>query len=91
MQISNTELAVSLGVSKAAVSQWFAEGGKPPADRCPDIERTSRGLRTCEEMRPDVRWQRVVDPDWPHPLGRPCIDVAAPNSSPTTLEPTHAG
>lgn len=29
-------------------------------------------------MRPDVVWARVPDPGWPHPDGRPCIDVAMP-------------
>lgn len=24
------------------------------------------------------RWYRVPDPDWPHPKGRPLLDVAAP-------------
>jgi hypothetical protein len=78
MNISRTHVSRSLGISKAAVSQWFAEGSRPPADRCPDIERAMAGKATCEQLRPDVRWQRVPDPDWPHPQGRPCIDVAAP-------------
>jgi len=80
MQINRTELAAACGVSKAAVSQWLGQG-KPPPDRCPAIERATEGRVTCEELRPDVRWQRVPDPTWPHPGGRPCIDVAAPLES----------
>lgn len=76
MKINQSELAAHLGVSKAAVSQWFAS--KPPADRCPAIERVLKGAVTVEQLRPDVVWQRVPDADWPHPSGRPCIDVEAP-------------
>lgn len=70
-----SSMAVALGVSPAAVSQWVTGHRSTPPDRCPDIERAF-GV-ACEELRPDVRWARVADPDWPHPLGRPCIDVAA--------------
>jgi DNA-binding transcriptional regulator YdaS (Cro superfamily) len=76
MTITHSELAARIGVSKAAISQWLS--GKPPPDRCPALERATDGRVTCEEMRPDVSWQRVPDPSWPHPEGRPCIDVAAP-------------
>jgi hypothetical protein len=27
--------------------------------------------------RTDIRWHRVPDPAWPHPAGRPLIDVSA--------------
>jgi DNA-binding transcriptional regulator YdaS (Cro superfamily) len=48
-----------------------------PADRCPALERASAGKYPCEQLRPDVRWHRVPDADWPwHPGGRPLIDVA---------------
>jgi hypothetical protein len=30
------------------------------------------------------RRARVPDAEWPHPAGRPCIDVAAPQSPITT-------
>lgn len=63
-------------VTPAAVSQWSA--ARVPTDRCPSIERATAGQVTCEALRPDVRWVRVSDPDWPHADGRPCIDVAAP-------------
>ncbi len=48
-----------------------------PPDRCAAIERATAGKVTCEYLRPDVTWVRVVDPDWPHPEGRPLLDVAA--------------
>lgn len=68
-------VARMLGIKAPSVIGW---GGRPPAERCPDIERAMGGKATCEQLRPDVRWQRVPDPHWPHPNGRPCIDVAAP-------------
>lgn len=70
-----TAVARMLGIKPPSVIGW---NGKPPSDRCPAIERATEGRVTCEQMRPDVRWQRVPDPDWPHAAGRPCIDVAAP-------------
>lgn len=70
-----TVVARMLGIKVPSVIGW---AGRIPADRCPAIERAVAGRVTCEELRPDVRWQRVPDAAWPHPGGRPCIDVAAP-------------
>lgn len=69
------KVARMLGIKPPSVIGW---GGRIPPDRCPDLERATQGRVTCETLRPDVRWQRVPDPAWPHPQGRPCIDVAAP-------------
>ena len=68
-------LARLLNVKPPTVNQWV--GGERPlsAERCPEIE-AATGVR-CEELRPDVTWHRIPDPDWPHPAGRPLIDVAA--------------
>jgi DNA-binding transcriptional regulator YdaS (Cro superfamily) len=70
-----TAVARMLGIKAPSVIGW---NGRPPPDRCPAIERATDGRVTCEELRPDVRWQRVPDATWPHVGGRPCIDVAAP-------------
>jgi hypothetical protein len=70
-----TELARMLGIKVPSVIGWK---GRAPSDRCPAIERATEGRFTCEQLRPDVNWTRVPDPEWPHPDGRPCIDVAAP-------------
>lgn len=83
-----TAVARMLGIKPPSVIGW---GGRIPPDRCPDIERSTEGRATCEQMRPDVRWQRVADPDWPHPQGRPCIDVAAPIPTLPAQEASHAG
>jgi len=79
-----TAVARMLNIRAPSVSGW---AGRVPQDRCPAIERASAGSVTCEELRPDVRWQRVADADWPHPAGRPCIDVAAPELLPTPAHP----
>jgi hypothetical protein len=67
-----------LGIKPPSVIGWR---GRVPADRCPAIERATNGAATCEELRPDVRWHRIPDPDWPHADGRPLIDVA-PTAAP---------
>lgn len=65
-----------VNVKPPSVIEWRRRG--IPADRCPALERASEGKHTCETMRPDVRWHRVADADWPwHPQGRPLMDVAA--------------
>jgi len=68
-------VARMLGIKSPSVSGW---GGKPPLDRCPAIERATEGRVTVEELRPDLagRWHRIPDPAWPHPQGRPLLDVA---------------
>lgn len=80
VQLANgpTALARIIGITPGAVSQLLSGARPVPPDRCPAIERATGAKVTCEELRPDVRWQRVPDTDWPHPGGRPCIDVAAP-------------
>ena len=67
-----TAVARMLGIKAPSVIGWR---GKIPTERCPAIERAMGGQRTCEELRPDVHWHRVPDADWPHPQGRPLIDV----------------
>lgn len=75
-KINRSAIADKLKVSKAAVSQWFSK--QFPVDRCPDIERVLNGQMHCEQMRPDVRWIRVPDPEWvAHAGGRPLADLAS--------------
>ncbi|RZJ12182.1 MAG: hypothetical protein EOP39_04290 [Rubrivivax sp.] len=69
------EVARMCGIKSPSVIGW---NGRIPKERCPDIERATVGRWAVETLRPDIRWQRVKDSAWPHPLGRPCIDVAAP-------------
>ena len=74
-----TAVARMVGVTVPSVIGWR---GRVPADRCPALERATAGRWTVDALRPDVRWHRIPDPAWPHPGGRPCIDVAG--QSPTT-------
>lgn len=71
-------IAASIGMNEQYLYQCLTGRRSPPPGRCPDIERATGGQVTAEQLRPDVRWQRVPDTTWPHPAGRPCLDVARP-------------
>lgn len=71
-----SEIARKEGCKASSVSEWKLRG--IPVERCPRLERAYDGKVTCEQMRPDVVWVRIPDPDWHwHPDGRPLIDVTA--------------
>lgn len=53
---SQNALAVALGVSKGAVSQWKEQGRQVPAEHCPLIEKITGGVVRCEHLRPDIEW-----------------------------------
>lgn len=65
-------VAKALGLAAPTVHGWKLI----PEARCPDIERWKNGEVTVEQMRPDKKWRRIPDPAWPHPEGRPLLDVA---------------
>ena len=71
-----TAVARMVGCRVPSVIEWRKRG--IPADRCPAIERATQGAVTVEVLRPDAAWSRIPDPAWPHPAGRPVIDVARP-------------
>lgn len=81
------QIARMFGIASPSVTLWRKRG--IPADRCPSIERHTEGRVPVEELRPDIRWVRVPDPDWPNPAGRPCHDYAGP--VPTDRAPPTAG
>ena len=70
-------LAEALDIRGRNVWPWFLPERRVPSEHCPGIERACEGRVTAEELRPDIVWTRVRDKDWPHPKGRPCIDVVA--------------
>ena len=78
-------VAAEVGMHEQYLYQCLTGRRSTPQDRCPAIERATAAAITVEDLRPDVRWLRVPDADWPHPQGRPCIDVAAPS----TVEVSH--
>ena len=67
------------GVKTPSVTDWKRRG--VPADRRPALERARYPALGVDDFGADVAWFRVPDPEWPHPGGRPCIDVAAPAAS----------
>ena len=69
-----TVVAQLLGIKPPSVSGW---GGRIPGGRCVELERVTGGRVTVDKMRNDINWIRVPDAAWPHPDGRPCIDLAA--------------
>ena len=72
--------AQTLGINEQYLYQWLTgRRGVPPPWRV-RLEQTlyvSHGI-SVEHFGDDARWHRVPDPAWPHPQGRPLIDVAAP-------------
>lgn len=78
-----SELCRQIGAHAPDMSRWLKpageDGGRPvPSERCPAIELATEGQVTCEELRTDIKWSRIADAAWPHPDGRPVIDVARP-------------
>lgn len=69
-------LAKRLGCTPAAVNQWLKVVRPIPRESAADIERITDGKVSCEDLLPAVAWVRVPDAEWPHPGGRPCVDVA---------------
>ncbi|WLW86121.1 helix-turn-helix domain-containing protein [Klebsiella pneumoniae] len=47
----------NLGVSAPTVNQWTSGTRQIPAERCPEIEKATGGVVTCEDLRPDVDWK----------------------------------
>lgn len=75
-------LCNAIGAHSPDMTRW-ASGQRPvPPERCLAIERFTDGQVAVEQMRPDLRWIRVPDPNWPNAKGRPCIDVIGPAACP---------
>ena len=71
-----TPTAGVIGVSVQRLGNWLDRG--IPMDQCAKVEVSLGGAVAVEDMRPDINWLRVKDKSWPHPKGRPVIDVGAP-------------
>ena len=56
-----SKLAAALGVKPQHVCNW-AVRRQVPAERCPSIERATRGAVRCEDLRPDVDWSVLRQP-----------------------------
>jgi len=55
------KVADLFAIAPQAVSQWRI--GSVPADRCPAIERATRGIVRCEQLRPDIDWAVLRNSD----------------------------
>lgn len=71
-------VAATIGVAHPLMTQWGKGIRQMPADKAVAIELATDGAVTCEEMRPDVLWVRMRDRKWPHPKGRPLVDLRIP-------------
>lgn len=71
-----TAVARVLGKTKQAVC-FYRDGERQfPEGDGPALELHVGGAVPVEALCPDAPWIRVPDPEWPHPEGRPCLDVA---------------
>lgn len=75
--LGGTSAVAKMTRVSAPTAHGYRHRGIPP-ERCPLIERATAGAHTVEALRPDAPWSRIPDPSWPHPSGRPVIDVARP-------------
>lgn len=88
-----SQLAAGLGVSPVLVSQWANKKRPPPAARCPDIEKLTGGLVTCEELQPEVDWGYLRGPEsQPRRIDTPeaaaaVLGVGAEEPQPGHIEP----
>lgn len=73
---SQGSLAAALFVSQPTVSEWLRGVRPVPAEKAAEMERLYWPAVAADRL--PGRWARLPDPAWPHPAGRPCIDVAAP-------------
>jgi DNA-binding transcriptional regulator YdaS (Cro superfamily) len=56
---SQTELARRCGVKQQHVWKWLHELRAVPAERAIAIEIATGGAVTCEQLRPDIRWDLI--------------------------------
>lgn len=72
---SQEAMAQAIGVRQPTVSEWLRGARPVPQERRAEIEYALKGRVACEDFGDDMRWKRVPDKSWPHPLGRPLLDV----------------
>lgn len=56
-------LAAAIDVKPATLSQWVSSVRPLPMSRCLEIERATKGAVKCEDLRPDIDWTRVSEPE----------------------------
>lgn len=73
---SQAALARRLHISASTVNEWVQGARQVPTAQCVRVERITQGRVTADALRADVNWLRIPDPSWPHPKGRPLVDLA---------------
>ena len=81
-KLGHKGIADALGYpDRRNVWPWTGPKKRPlPADMAPALERAmllAGAEMSVERLCPTCKWVRVADPEWPHPKGRPLLDVAA--------------
>jgi len=75
----HTRVAVALGYRDLRnVYPWTSLERPLPVEKAPALELATANAGECvpvDRICPDAKWQRVKDKDWPHPDGRPCLDI----------------
>lgn len=64
-------LAKAIEVSPVMISLWKTGSRPIPIERCPDIERATKGEVTRRDLRPDDWhriWPELVDAEHPAPI-----------------------
>lgn len=51
-------LAEHFGISPISIYEWISRGRVPP-DRCPEIEKFSKGVVKCEQLNDQVDWTYI--------------------------------
>jgi DNA-binding transcriptional regulator YdaS (Cro superfamily) len=80
---TRAEFCALIGAHAPDLSRWISDPDHKdhraiPEAKCVLIEQHTKGASTCEENRPDLSWARIPDVNWPHPAGRPVLDLARP-------------
>jgi len=59
---TQVDLARKVGVTPGAVNQWVTGVSQISVKLCPLVEAATGGAVRCEDLRPDVRWDVLRQP-----------------------------
>lgn len=69
-------MARHLKVHRTMVDAVWRGAKAIPDDWCPLVEGITTAGISADQLRPDLAWVRVEMPGWPHPAGKPLLDLA---------------
>lgn len=67
--------SAALGTSQGHLNNVASDLRPLSAEIAVAVESFTSGARAVEFLCPGMRWRRVRDPSWPHPKGKPLLDV----------------